>query len=240
MSRLMLNGLPYGCNLANVEPYSFSVDYSNGALFNQTVTTWPATLEYTATKDCVAWVFGQSDGASNVNIYVNGIQIYQFAPADRSFKQCITVFLKRGDTISKRTLTDSTTIYVRYLIYPVKQQSLHDYSTSEHVVATWIDGKPVYEKTFSASTPVVTTDGTYASKHTDITSLNVETVVDYDIMMYNASLSQYVKIMYLNNSNYMVKGYVDIGNSRFTILCNASAFSDKQTYVTLRYTKTTD
>lgn len=32
--------------------------------------------------------------------------------------------------------------------------NMHDYSTDEQIVGTWIDGRPVYEKTFDFSNPV--------------------------------------------------------------------------------------
>lgn len=32
--------------------------------------------------------------------------------------------------------------------------NMHEYSTDEQIVGTWIDGRPVYEKTFDFSNPV--------------------------------------------------------------------------------------
>lgn len=115
------------------------------------------------------------------------------------------------------------------------------YSTTEQVVGTWIDGKPIYRKVFSGTTP---SSSTNTDLH-DITSLNLDSCV---------SLSGYVKsgtYVPMNNSiniqNTYMAGFIcsiflksssgiythirggfgsDVQNSPYTII--------------LEYTKTTD
>lgn len=124
------------------------VDY-NVTLFDQTVETWVDSLTYTATQDCFVNVIVKGDGYSSPLVYVNG-NILRFFNSTDVYEHETTLILKKGDTISKRTSSDTGSVYYRFVVYPIYYDNGgHDYSTTEQVVGTWIDGSPMYEKTVS-------------------------------------------------------------------------------------------
>ena len=110
-----------------------------------------------------------------------------------------------------------------------------DYSTTEKIVGTWIDGKPLYQKTISTGTLPNATSKTVATN-----IANIKRVVN---MFGYAFLSQRCITL-----PYPLKGYecnIDIRSitsSGANIMLNSAGnLSDfTESYVTLQYTKTTD
>lgn len=105
------------------------------------------------------------------------------------------------------------------------------YSTTEHVIGTWIDGKPLYERTF--------TNGTTASNFTNAAILAdlgtghviraFEGIVD-NTRALNAFLDNYSRIYtWITADGYRVANYA-----------TGTAHAGKSCVVTVRYTKTTD
>ena len=117
----------------------------------------------------------------------------------------------------------------------------HIYSTNEQVIGTWVDGKPLYEKTVSFTTG---NSDAYLTYDTGIENP--------EMMSIDFSASFYVTgDAIVNATPYF--GTLETGDSNvFETLCNkvdnkirldyrvgSSAYS-KSTLVTIRYTKTTD
>lgn len=90
-----------------------SADYST-ALYSQSTSSWSAELTYTAPKYCVVDLRMKSDGYNWLEIYVNGNVV--FSQVDNVERQH-TLFLKPGDILSKRVMSDSHTITVAYRIF---------------------------------------------------------------------------------------------------------------------------
>lgn len=113
----------------------------------------------------------------------------------------------------------------------------HTYSTTEQVVGTWIDGKPLYQKT------VVFGDVSSSSGNIDLsTGLN-----NIEKIFVDKSASQIADGYALPNVHYStsnIVGYLFDMNSGSPILCIRAGDGMKQylsnTIVTFRYTKTTD
>ena len=246
MGKMYLKGVPYGIGLMGEiigsENYSFSVDYNN-RLFNQAVTTWPAQLEYTATQNCVCYVTGMADSWSGLTIYVNGVAAYTFEI--NAYKACVPLFLKKGDTVTKRILPDSPTIYVRYSVFPIVSQSLHDYSTTEQVVGTWIDNKPIYEKILEFTIDS-TTKGNYVGFNHNIS--NIDKIVDVKSFFTNDNGVYYNSARFSNYNSetsnfnaYNSATLVAATRTEIGFQIGTGITSDyNKVYVTLRYTKTTD
>lgn len=114
---------------------------------------------------------------------------------------------------------------------------LHEYSTTEQRVGTWIDGKPIYRKTWVDTMPVVTTNETFVEKEID-PSINFGTVTKIEGSFYAGSNSQYV----MNFPTMIGKlgAYVYILDGKIKISSSAQFYNNKVCYVTLEYTKTTD
>ena len=109
----------------------------------------------------------------------------------------------------------------------------HHYSTDEKVIGTWIDGKPLYEKTIDC--------GAFHNAGSKTVAHNIsglKFVISYDGSgKYDSG--EFTPIPFPQSSNalnYQAKIYVDSTN--ITIMYGANDIA--QIYITLRYTKTTD
>lgn len=122
---------------------------------------------------------------------------------------------------------------------------MNNYSTDEKIVGTWIDGKPLYQKTIVDTMPTIASSGTRASK-----VITLSSDIDFVCNMYgvlNRSNGTIVPIgEYYNQETgnvpsfaMMTSGLVD--NTR-TLFVASSTVSDSERpiYVTIQYTKTTD
>ena len=124
------------------------------------------------------------------------------------------------------------------VIYPRTISDI-DYSTSEQDTGCkWIDGKKIYKKTIS--TGALPEKG--ATTATDISSLSVDTIVDYRGMAWASSSKNFRALPFVGESmDNMIR--VDVnGGSTLRISSTASSGwgSYDNSYVTLWYTKTTD
>ena len=115
-----------------------------------------------------------------------------------------------------------------------KIDTISSYSTTEKVVGTWINGKPLYQSIVSCgalpnNTTKVTAHGiTGISKVVDITGYAFNGNDSIPIPYFNAQNANVKVGLYANASNIIINsGSVDM-----------SSYSES--YVTLRYTKTTD
>jgi hypothetical protein len=113
----------------------------------------------------------------------------------------------------------------------------NNYSTTEQEIGTWIDGKKLYQKTFTGSMPT-----TGSSYNIDISTLGVDTVYDMSGMIEcvggvlfalnrTNSSSEYIATIITYDSN--------ISNKRINISWGSgvSFLSTSKYYVTIKYTK---
>ncbi len=119
-----------------------------------------------------------------------------------------------------------------------------DYSTSEKVVGTWIDGKPIYQKTVQLTTPNVTTEGTPVS-------ITVDVADNIDIAWVAEITSQGVVMTNMGIANagssaspsYILKGirtYIGGSPKKLYVQNNFPAWNGITYYAIVKYTKTTD
>lgn len=115
---------------------------------------------------------------------------------------------------------------VRTAFYAPTSKS--DYSTTEKVVGTWIDGKPLYEQTFThtcaSNREVITLNSTYIIKKADGG-------------VFSSSEKDFIPFGYLVNSNDFVRFYTA---DYYFVIENGYYSSRPKAIVTIRYTKTTD
>ena len=113
-----------------------------------------------------------------------------------------------------------------------------DFSTSEKVVGTWIDGKTLYQKTIDCGAlPNATT------KDISLDSLAIERVYNFTGVAYNANdvciPLPYVEVIVDNNDSSILVNYQKSLNSvRIKTFIDYSGFS--HSYITIQYTKTSD
>lgn len=104
----------------------------------------------------------------------------------------------------------------------------HHYSTSEKVIGTWIDGKPLYEKTYDL--------GIGATIDIDISDLNISTCVSVSggtvdgqslpLILHRSSVEAYNIALYARSNKLSIRW--------------GSSTTPVRAYATIRYTKTTD
>lgn len=115
---------------------------------------------------------------------------------------------------------------------------LVEFSTTEKVVGKWIDGKPLYQKTFSGN--LTLGSGTTIS---DLTPLNYSFISFYDVTFTKVQTSNSTRywfpVFYESSTDY-ARIYIRESDRLLIALVKGSAVNELKAYVTLRYTKTTD
>lgn len=87
-------------------------------------------------------------------------------------------------------------------VAPPKFETMHNYSTEEKIVGTWIDGRPVYEKTIQISDTRITGDAF------EIIFLeNIDFLVHHSVMF---------KDIYQNGAKYILANYTGTASSWFS------------------------
>ena len=107
------------------------------------------------------------------------------------------------------------------------------YSTEERIVGTWIDGKPIYQKTMTVKAPVVTAQGAQAQTSTPHNISNIETKISC-----STNNGSNVNVFGSANNTYFMSAYFDTTN--LYIRANNNTWNGVNITVTMQYTKTTD
>ena len=108
----------------------------------------------------------------------------------------------------------------------------HHYSTDEHIIGTWIDGKPIYERTIHTSNNLLNS-GTLVVE----TLANTINVIGIEGFAYSTTSSGYMRPLPFAGQNNDIR--VDVSNYDLKIITYAD-WSTYKAYITIRYTKTTD
>lgn len=181
-------------------------------------------LSYTATKDCfMVIVLIASNNPCIVS--VDNKEIYRLYDNGVS-SITVPVPIKKGQTITATTSYSSEdspyTVYgISYASGGSEGGSKIEYSTEEKEVGTWIDGSPIYQKTFVLSSPIALTSGDW----TVISEVNIP----------NADASIYTEVFYSSTKTQLTAaGRFDNG-----VLSIFLPFTFRTDKVTVRYTKTT-
>lgn len=120
-----------------------------------------------------------------------------------------------------------------------------DFSTSEKVVGTWIDGKTLFQRTIVDTMPVVETAGTAVNKAINLGFL-ADKIVNVQGFIFRGGFC--IPMPYTNYSDgkWYYAGVVTVhGNQSQTpnilnIKSSQNVFSNEPVYVTIQYTKASD
>ena len=115
-----------------------------------------------------------------------------------------------------------------------------DYSTSEKVIGTWIDGSTLYQKTVQTTLPTCTTDGVEVGSNVS-TGTTIKLVCHIHAVVVNgnkyvmlnarsAGANTYTRINISNNNNTSSPNNISLTNAN-------SGWSGLTTYITFQYTK---
>ena len=142
--------------------------------------------------------------ASSTDIYAVGAHVM----SDTKYGWGVT-YDTNGGTLGVRTGSFALTSYVITIQYtkttdtagsgtwtPQGVPAVH-YSTAEHVIGTWVDGKTLYEKTWYFQDNMVSIGTNWTSLNISVSDLNIGEIVDHRTQSYN---SQSVSIGVWNDS----------------------------------------
>lgn len=151
--------------------------------------------------------------------------------------------VKQSDRTSPFPITRPTNTSVLFCIkYNTTVLSVpeNNYSTEEKKIGTWIDGKPLYQRTYHLINPA-----------TNLTPMYIEDSENYDYCMivdnyYKTNLSEGSFSWYADSTNrgciFIWRGNSSADDSRWGFWCSLpdSNLIVSDIYVTVKYTKTTD
>lgn len=100
----------------------------------------------------------------------------------------------------------------------------HHYSTNEQVIGTWVDGKPLYEKSFNLPSTITINNSSWTS--TGVSISDIKNVVDGELN--RNGLQKFACSLRAENSVIVIQTYFNGAQ------CNTDSV------ITVRYTKTTD
>lgn len=213
--------------------YQKTIDF--GALPNNTTKSVNHNIQ---NIDYVVNLFGaaykSSDGVVNTLPCYNR-NIYGAELVSNSTSIMVTTFADRSAfsesyvTIQYTKTTDSA----------IKVGTGTDYSTEEQIIGTWIDGKPIYQRTIQDTIP--TTSGTAEKRNIDISSWNISRLLSTEQSFIADELYVGNGGSYVSDSVNQTKVYVfNLPPLSLVITNSVPTNSGKTIYITVRYTKTTD
>ena len=115
-----------------------------------------------------------------------------------------------------------------------------NYSTEEQRIGTWIDGKPLYQKTITGYKTPTTTDGTSSRTTIDVAELYIDTAVELKGLMVTTTNGFYSMPAFYGGKYYGVQTYFTKDAGTIIVNNSCKAYGDLDCYITIKYTKTTD
>lgn len=138
---------------------------------------------------------------------------------------------------SSRNVKYITIRYTKTTDSPVSIGNDTDYSTTEKIVGTWIDGKPIYQKTIQDTIPT-SNDGWISISHN---IANIDSCVDIKMGIIDTTSGSYSIIggVYGSSSNNKFFGQFGKSSIAAYIIPN-STYKGMTLQATIQYTKTSD
>lgn len=142
----------------------------------------------------------------------------------------IVIDSENDNEISADIMPSSDMEEVAYPLPGVRKQGIV-YSTKEQVVGEWIDGKPLYQKTFNVSIP---TNNTAVGVCTG-NDLNISDVISMGGTIIGSSNAK-VPLPINDGTNI---AYLSYNTQNNVVLTYSSYYKGKSAVITIQYTKTT-
>lgn len=105
-------------------------------------------ITYTASEDCMVEIY--NDNASGLEYYVDTVAMYFI----NSGSFTLPLPLKKGQTLTSSSGNSYSGAYSVYGLQQGTNQVGVHYSTTEQVIGTWIDGKPLYQISVSLTSGI--------------------------------------------------------------------------------------
>lgn len=110
-----------------------------------------------------------------------------------------------------------------------KTGRIEDYSLDEQIIGTWIDGKPLYRKTFKLTSPSQT-----SSSETILTLDGNCSIVKYEGILESAGNSKYPLNVWFSSSDYIYSYILPDG---LKLKVGHTSYASRPIIVTVEYTK---
>lgn len=230
MGEIKYNGRTYS---GLIQANGCFVDTTNLLL---ATTSFRTSYSYTATEDCFVCLYVVPKENDDVHVDIDGEKVAAWwrgsAIADETAR-----YLRKGQTIS---VVNAHASYDSFIwVYGLMQGSpitfLSEYAsacydTNEREVGCWIDGKPLYAKTWELTVP--NTSGTYTFNEA---TPNLENVVHTEYTLWG--LGERGDVPWYNPATILFSEQTDTGIEFYFASTNYAGY---KIYFTSYYTKTTD
>ena len=194
---------------------------------------------YNSNMDIIDANLGGGGGGNVDDVLVNGVSVVD-GNHDAQITSYKEVTQAEYDALPATKLTDGIAYFIKDAGGGGGGSSSHDYSTTEQVIGTWIDGKPVYEKTLEVNNiDMGNVNGTKTTIPHGIS--NFKDLIDLRMNCPKLGVSSKDELFDGNNGNAIAHFRVNATN----VYCQAgsawySGSADRYWYIILQYTKTTD
>lgn len=196
---------------------------------------------YNSNMDIIDANLGGGGGGNVDDVLVNGVSVVD-GNHDAQITSYKEVTQAEYDALPATKLTDGIAYFIKDAGGGGGGSSSHNYSTTEQVIGTWIDGKPVYECTFYLAT------ASLSSKEFAISTglSDIKKILTCTGVLTNGSETYTLPFERLTERE-SIRTFARV-NSDGTVTLNvitgvggASVYSTvTDVYVTITYTKTTD
>lgn len=194
-------------------------------------TQYTGSVTYTATQDCAVRFTIANDSNSGADVTLDGELISVIFGIQINLLGDI-IYVKKGQTLVIRTsFTGATVSYKVYGIQPasnvtfISDSAVACYSTEERQIGCWVDGKPLYQKTWKFDSSLAIPANTWTGTSIRVSDFNFENIVS--VIGTNAD-GTFFGFLGANHDQTNVQ-LIQTRNAQITLI-----------YVTFQYTKTTD
>lgn len=204
---------------------------------------------YNSNMDIIDANLGGGGGGNVDDVLVNGVSVVD-GNHDAQITSYKEVTQAEYDALPATKLTDGIAYFIKDAGGGGGGSSSHNYSTTEQVIGTWIDGKPLYEITISGTVNGMTS-GTHTINYSDIAS-DIKEIIDYkgrirynynladtDLVWYNINATESSGAFKICTQDTVKTGGVQT-NTFNIVLYNQNWAKMDLYYITFQYTKTTD
>lgn len=171
-----------------------------------------------------------TSGSTLQRIPINNIQATTLLQINSS--GTLSCIVKVTDTNWRNRAMKLTLQYTKTTDSPISIGSDTDYSTEEKIVGTWIDGKPLYQKTISGTTG---TAGSFKTIAHNISNISEITFINGVVQ---ESSTEWHGAGCADALNQSIR--FDASTTNVSVYVGHTALSNKSVNITIQYTKTTD
>ena len=205
----------------------------------KSATEYTGNISYTATEDCVFAYDIVSTSSASGWVKIDNVSLKRVLLSNGNIMNTDFIFVKKGQTVSLITQTAGGWS-VAYTVYGIQTGTTHSkfqpviYSTEEREIGVWTDGKPLYEKTIDCGALPNNTTKTVSHGIS-----NFEHMVGYSGVAFMPNIND-IPIPFVHNASLGDNVCFFIDSSEITLRTSSDKSGYTASYITLRYTKTTD